>query len=280
VAQRFFVEVNQHARRFMSDEHFTGDGTLIQAWALQKSFRSKDGSDVRTVRELSAPPHVTKNDKGRRSNLHRRITRPPGDAVRLSRRWLGRTGFCMAEADRPAAPGHAARLKEGGLAVRLRLRGARLRAMSLHAPHKITLACVVHFRQIMPRSSAAFRWRPRPTRRQFLKNSTCLAGLYPFRSLALPATGLPPVFQQVPPSISGIHWIHTAGKSPQKHLPETSGAGCAFLDYDNDGWMDIYLVNSGKADFYTPPKPLRNALYRNVQHHGKQHQRHRVCSLA
>jgi hypothetical protein len=57
--------------------------------------------------------------------------------------------------------------------------------------------------------------------------------------------------------------VHTAGKSAAKHLPETSGAGCAFLDYDNDGWMDIYLVNSGKADFYTPPRPLRNALYRN-----------------
>ena len=41
------------------------------------------------------------------------------------------------------------------------------------------------------------------------------------------------------------------------------GAGCAFLDYDNDGWMDIYLVNSGPCDFYTPKQPLRNALYRN-----------------
>ena len=41
------------------------------------------------------------------------------------------------------------------------------------------------------------------------------------------------------------------------------GPGCAFLDYDNDGWMDIYLVNSGPCDFYTPPQPLRNALYRN-----------------
>ena len=40
-------------------------------------------------------------------------------------------------------------------------------------------------------------------------------------------------------------------------------AGCAFLDYDNDGWMDIYLVNSGKCDFYNPNPPLRNALYRN-----------------
>ncbi len=45
VAQRFFAEVNKQARRFMSDEHFTVDGTLIQAWASQKSFRSKDGSD-------------------------------------------------------------------------------------------------------------------------------------------------------------------------------------------------------------------------------------------
>jgi len=87
----------------------------------------------------------------------------------------------------------------------------------------------------------------------------------------LPLSALPsfasttalPAFEEIPPSSSGITWVHTAGKSPQKHLPETSGAGCAFLDYDNDGWMDIYLVNSGKSDFYTPPKPLRNALYRN-----------------
>ncbi len=47
------------------------------------------------------------------------------------------------------------------------------------------------------------------------------------------------------------------------YLPETVGAGCAFLDYDNDGWMDIYLVNSGSCDFYQPSTPLRNALYRN-----------------
>jgi transposase len=45
VAQRFFAEVNKQAKKFMSDEHFTVDGTLIQAWASQKSFRSKDGSD-------------------------------------------------------------------------------------------------------------------------------------------------------------------------------------------------------------------------------------------
>ena len=43
VAQRFFAEVNRQARKYMSDEHFTVDGTLIQAWASQKSFRPKDG---------------------------------------------------------------------------------------------------------------------------------------------------------------------------------------------------------------------------------------------
>jgi hypothetical protein len=72
-----------------------------------------------------------------------------------------------------------------------------------------------------------------------------------------------PAFEEIPPSTSGIKWAHVNGRSPMAHLPETVGAGCAFLDYDNDGWMDIYLVNSGPCDFYTPPQPLRNALYRN-----------------
>ncbi|HZR64738.1 MAG TPA: CRTAC1 family protein [Terriglobales bacterium] len=72
-----------------------------------------------------------------------------------------------------------------------------------------------------------------------------------------------PAFEEIPPSLSGITWTHVNGRSPMAHLPETVGTGCAFFDYDNDGWMDIYLVNSGPCDFYTPPHPLRNALYRN-----------------
>jgi len=74
---------------------------------------------------------------------------------------------------------------------------------------------------------------------------------------------MPPAFEEIPPSASGIHWVHVAGLTPEMYVPESLGAGCAFFDYDNDGWMDIYLVNSGKCDFYDPPKPLRNALYRN-----------------
>jgi IS5 family transposase len=190
VAQQFFAAVVEQSKRFMSDDHFTVDGTLIQAWASQKSFRSKDSSDgdgtnfhdskrsndthesttdpdarlykksygtesklaylghalvenrngliaaamvthadgfaerdaallmlkqkqqgrsrritvgadkaydtrdfVNTARELNVTPHVTKNDKGRRSNLDRRTTRQPGYAISLSRRWLVEKGF-------------------------------------------------------------------------------------------------------------------------------------------------------------------------------------------
>src|SRR3989449_3060449 len=117
------------------------------------------------------------------------------------------------------------------------------------------------------------RW----TRRQFL-NGLSLVGS---RSLAeltgislppelnlgspegFPPPPAPPLFDQVPSAVSGITWRHVNGRSPEYYLPETTGAGCAFLDYANDGWMDIYLVNSGKCDFFTPNPPLRNALYHN-----------------
>src|SRR5262249_36569689 len=72
-----------------------------------------------------------------------------------------------------------------------------------------------------------------------------------------------PLFEEVPAPVSGISWVHENAMSKTRFLPESLGPGCAFLDYDRDGWMDIYLVNSGPADFYQPTKPLRNALYRN-----------------
>jgi hypothetical protein len=62
---------------------------------------------------------------------------------------------------------------------------------------------------------------------------------------------------------AGIDWVHDNAMSKEHYLPEALGPGVAFLDYDNDGWMDIYLVNSGPCDFYNPARPPRNALYRN-----------------
>jgi enediyne biosynthesis protein E4 len=114
------------------------------------------------------------------------------------------------------------------------------------------------------------RWRML-ARRQFLQmlgaaGLGSLAGAA--RALALPLVGAGgenslPAFEAIPPSASKISWVHNNGRSPETYLPETVGAGCAFLDYDNDGWMDIYLVNSGRCDFFNPNPPLRNALYRN-----------------
>ena len=70
-------------------------------------------------------------------------------------------------------------------------------------------------------------------------------------------------FVEVPSSQSKITWVHDNGRSELRHLPETCGGGGLFFDFDNDGWMDIYLVNSGPSDFYNPKTPLKNALYRN-----------------
>ena len=70
-------------------------------------------------------------------------------------------------------------------------------------------------------------------------------------------------FEEVPPQTSKITWVHNNAQSADRQLPETVGAGCAFLDYDNDGWLDIYFVNSGPSDFFTPKTPLKNALYHN-----------------
>jgi len=71
------------------------------------------------------------------------------------------------------------------------------------------------------------------------------------------------IFEEVSAEKSGIRWVHDNAMSPGHYLPETMGPGCAFLDYDNDGWMDIYLVNSGACDFYKPKKGICNALYKN-----------------
>lgn len=73
----------------------------------------------------------------------------------------------------------------------------------------------------------------------------------------------PVIFTEIPAKASGINWVHDNGRSPERHLPETCGGGGLFFDYDNDGWLDIYLVNSGPSDFYKPAAPIRNALYRN-----------------
>jgi hypothetical protein len=61
---------------------------------------------------------------------------------------------------------------------------------------------------------------------------------------------------------SGIHFVHNNGAFGKKYLPETMGPGCAFIDFDNDGWPDILLVNGedwpGHKRVISTPKLYRN----------------------
>src|SRR5690348_7619658 len=61
---------------------------------------------------------------------------------------------------------------------------------------------------------------------------------------------------------AGIHFIHNNGAFGKKYLPETLGPGVAFIDYDNDGWPDIFLVNGmdwpGHVRRHSTPKLYHN----------------------
>ena len=102
------------------------------------------------------------------------------------------------------------------------------------------------------------------SRRDFLRLLSA-AGLSmgPWPSCTAPAAAATPLFEEIAPSVSGIGWKHDNAMSVGRYLPETMGPGVAFFDYDNDGWMDVFLVNSGSSDFYTPAAPPKNALYKN-----------------
>jgi enediyne biosynthesis protein E4 len=84
------------------------------------------------------------------------------------------------------------------------------------------------------------------------------------------STALPLLLRAAPPGFrfvdategAGIHFRHNSGAYGGKLLPETLGSGCAFLDYDADGWQDILLVNGmdwpGHKRQRTTPKLYRN----------------------
>jgi hypothetical protein len=98
-------------------------------------------------------------------------------------------------------------------------------------------------------------------RREFLQQGIgagLIASAMPF---AFRAAGLGFRFTDVSEP-AGIKFQHNSGAYGGKLLPETLGSGCAFLDYDGDGWQDILLVNSmdwpGHKRQWSTPKLYRN----------------------
>ncbi len=73
--------------------------------------------------------------------------------------------------------------------------------------------------------------------------------------------GCPVVFAEVA-AAAGLKFTHERGNTAQHQLPETMGSGIAWLDFDKDGWMDLYVVQSGPFPPDGSPR-AQNRLFRN-----------------
>src|SRR5467141_3704303 len=78
IAESFFQRVLERAKPHMSDEHFTVDGTLIEAWAGQKSFKRKESTAAETPPKDDDPgnPSVDFHGEQRRNDTHQSTTDP------------------------------------------------------------------------------------------------------------------------------------------------------------------------------------------------------------
>lgn len=101
----------------------------------------------------------------------------------------------------------------------------------------------------------------RLSRRDLLKYALSAYTAPAINRLPIP-NAQPIVFVDIARS-GGIDFQHDNAASPEKFLIETMGSGCGWIDYNQDGLLDLYLVNGSATKAYTPRHPLRSALYRN-----------------
>jgi enediyne biosynthesis protein E4 len=74
----------------------------------------------------------------------------------------------------------------------------------------------------------------------------------------------PVIFKDIAEKAGLTTWRHTMGTPEKNYILETTGSGVALLDYDNDGWLDIYLVNGSTFDALTgKTEPPHAALFHN-----------------
>lgn len=102
----------------------------------------------------------------------------------------------------------------------------------------------------------------RSTRRDLLRSAALTGAALVLPGSGWAASGNPITFADVTRS-SGITFVHDNAASPEKFLMETMGSGCAWIDYDQNGLLDLFLVNGAATKVYAPAHPLRSALYRN-----------------
>src|SRR6266576_3429804 len=100
------------------------------------------------------------------------------------------------------------------------------------------------------------------SRRDLLKQMGYLSLALATPASTFPENRSPFTFSDVSAQ-AGINFRHDNAASAEKYLIETMGSGCGWIDYDQNGLLDLYLVNGAATRVYTPQKPLRSALYRN-----------------
>src|SRR6266705_2681574 len=126
------------------------------------------------------------------------------------------------------------------------------------------------------------------TRRAFLQSLSRSAVVLPLEkvlAVALPKKWLPAVLSQsaaspqpsaiAPPGDLGVSFLNVAresglnaktifgGEHKNKYLLETTGCGVAFYDYDNDGWLDIFLVNGWRLEGFPQGQEPTSHLFKN-----------------
>jgi transposase len=104
VAEAFFQRVLKQARPYLSDEHFTVDGTLLEAWASQKSFRRKDEQDATRRGDRDVDFHRER----RRNDTHQSTTDPEARLYKKSKGSEAKLSYL----------GHALMENRNGLLVR------------------------------------------------------------------------------------------------------------------------------------------------------------------
>jgi enediyne biosynthesis protein E4 len=82
------------------------------------------------------------------------------------------------------------------------------------------------------------------------------------RSQPANSASITPTFRDVSRA-AGIDFVHSNGATAEKYLPETMGSGGLFFDYDNDGWIDVLLLDGGSIGSAEAGRQAHHRLYRN-----------------
>ncbi len=119
-------------------------------------------------------------------------------------------------------------------------------------------------------SSAAQNPKPQPTSGMGggISSAGTFAPVYDAEKRPITAGGFVDtgtvVFKDISKASGLARWKHEMGTAQKKYILETDGSGVGLLDYDNDGWLDIYLVNGSTYDALTgKTTPPHAALFHN-----------------